>query len=157
MKGLGTTYVVDTNTLSQLGKTRRASTFFLEHARVPSEVLHEAAQFPDIEALRAIEAPTSADALRKLLEVMATIPPDDTSLVDLYANHGGADPLIIACALQGKDQEMQFLDPQEWCVVSGDKAVRAKANEFGLRSLTNEKFAALIDVADRPQSLSSPR
>jgi hypothetical protein len=157
MKTLGATYVVDTNTLSQLGKMRRTSRFFLEHARVPSEVLHEAAQFPDIEALRAIEVPTSAEALRKLLEVMATIPTDDTSLVDLYANHGGADPLIIACALQGRDQELQYLDPHEWCVVSGDKAVRAKANEFGLRSLTNTEFSALIDTADASQSSDSSR
>lgn len=32
---------------------------------------------------------------------MATISIDDTSLVDLYANLGNADPILVACALDG--------------------------------------------------------
>ena len=72
----------------------------------------------------------------------------DTRLVDLYANHGNADPLVVACALDGKEEDSQYLDPKEWVVVTGDEAVRDKAEEFGLKVVTNEEFAAIIDSAE---------
>lgn len=147
MSGLGTTYVVDTNTLTQLGRRRRSSSFFLERARVPSEVLHEAAQFPDLRALQDLEIETTPSVLRWLTQVMTAVPTDDTALVDLYANRGGADPLVIACALDGRDQESQYLDPQEWVVVTADNAVRASARAFGLQVLSNDRFAEIIDKA----------
>ncbi|KAE8762289.1 hypothetical protein [Georgenia thermotolerans] len=148
MTDFGTVYVVDTNTLSQLGRRRRAGTFFLEKARIPSEVLHEADQFHDLQALQGLEHPTTPSVLQWLTRVMATVPMDDTRLVDLYANRGGADPLVVACALDGRDRERQYLNPQEWAVVTADNAVRAKAEEFGLRVLSNTEFAALIDTAE---------
>ncbi|KQS98740.1 hypothetical protein ASG23_13430 [Cellulomonas sp. Leaf395] len=79
---------------------------------------------------------------------MATVPADDTALVDLYANRGNADPLVVACALNGQDEDSQYLDAPEWTVVTADNAVRAKAEEFGLRALSNAEFAALIDAAE---------
>lgn len=145
----GTTYVVDTNTLSQLGQRRRASAFFLARARVPSEVLHEAAGFPDIRALRRLEISTTPTVLRWVRRVMATVPTDDTALVDLYAGSGGADPLVIACALDGQEQEDQTLDPQEWAIVTSDNAVTARALALGLRVLSNIEFAELIDDSER--------
>lgn len=148
MTGFGTVYVVDTNTLSQLGRRRRASTFFLEKARIPSEVLHEANQFHDLHTLKGLEHPTTPSVLHWLTRVMASVPMNDTRLVDLYASRGGADPLVVACALDGRAHESQYLDPQEWTVVTADNAVRAKAEEFGLQVLSNTEFAALIDTAE---------
>lgn len=145
----GTTYVVDTNTLSQIGQRRRSSAFFLARARVPSEVLHEAAGFPDIQALRCLGITTTPSVLRWVKRVMATVPADDTALVDLYAGRGGADPLVIACALDGQEQEDQTLDPQEWAIVTGDNAVTAKATALGLRVLSNIDLAVLIDDSER--------
>lgn len=55
----GTTYVVDTNTLSQIGQRRRSNQFFLARARIPQEVLREAEGFPDIQTLRELGIPTT--------------------------------------------------------------------------------------------------
>src|SRR5690625_5410863 len=70
MNGFGERYVIDTNALSQLGKARRASTFFLEHALIPEEVMHEAAGFPDIASLRDNVHPTTPRVLHWLTEVL---------------------------------------------------------------------------------------
>ncbi len=115
---------------------------------IPSEVLHEANGFPDVEALRQIEYSTTPSVLRWLMTVMATVPPDDTDLINLYLNQGGADPLMVACALDARDRETQHLDPLEWAIVTGDKAVRAKADQFKVRVLTYAQFADLIDRSE---------
>jgi flavin-binding protein dodecin len=141
-------YLVDTNALSQLRRQRRASKFFRAYAMIPSEVLHEAEGFPDVEALTQIEYYTTASVLRWLMTVMATVPPDDTDLINLYLNQGSADPLMVACALDALDRERQHLDPLEWAVVTDDKAVMAKANEFKVRVLTYAQFADLIDGSE---------
>lgn len=73
---------------------------------------------------------------------MATVPKDDTALVNLYANKGGADPLLVACALDGMQETADQLFGPNWIIVSNDKAVRAKASEFGVESFTREEFAA---------------
>lgn len=148
MNDLGTRYVVDTNSLTQLGRKRRSRSFFRQNARIPREVLHEARGFPDIVRLRDNECATTAGVLGWLLKIMATVPTDDTTLIDLYAGRGNADPLVVACALDGQDQECQYLNPLEWVVVTADNAVRAKAEEFGLKVLTSAEFAALIDAAE---------
>lgn len=148
MNAFGTRYVVDTNSLGQLGHRRRSSAFFREVARVPSEVLHEAAGFPDVARLRENEHPTTPAVLRWLVTVMSTVPVGDTRLVDLYANHGNADPFVVACALDGQYEDSQYLDAPDWVIVTADQAVRAKAEEFGLGVLTNAEFAALIDAAE---------
>jgi len=153
VSGFGQRYVIDTNALSQLGKARRASTFFLEHAVIPEEVMHEAAGFPDIASLRDNVHPTTPRVLHWLAEVLSTVPDDDTRLIDLYANLGSADPLVVACALEGQEYDSQFLLAPEWIIVTGDEAVRAKAEEFGLKVLSNSQFAALVDEAGLEQDV----
>ncbi|WP_104082770.1 hypothetical protein [Cryobacterium sp. Y11] len=148
MKGFGQRYVIDTNVLGQLRRHRRASAFFRENAVIPSEVLREAQGFPDIDALRKNRLPTTPKVLNWLVTVMATIPAADTNLVNLYANLGGADPFVVACALNGQDVDSVYLDAPEWIVVTGDAAVRDKAEEFGLKVFSSGEFAAIVDSAE---------
>ncbi|MBM7830871.1 putative DNA-binding protein (UPF0278 family) [Agromyces cerinus] len=79
---------------------------------------------------------------------MSTVPARDKNLVDLYANHGAADPLVVACALDGRERDDLYLIAPEWVVVTGDKAVQSKAEQFGLTVLSNAEFAAVIDAAE---------
>ncbi|TFC33469.1 hypothetical protein E3O55_04050 [Cryobacterium sp. MDB1-18-2] len=118
---------MDTNTLSQIGRRRRDSDFFKVNVVVPEEVLREAREFPDVGSLRSLLYPTTAGVLEWLVQVMATIPVDDTRLVDLYRNKGGADPLLVACALDGQATDSVYLDAPEWVVVTADDAARRKA------------------------------
>ncbi|USQ79700.1 PIN domain-containing protein [Ornithinimicrobium faecis] len=148
MTAFGHRYVTDTNVLSQLGPRRRANAFFKENAVIPEEVLHEASGFPDIEALQANAHSTTARTLHWLSEVMRTVPEGETRLVDLYANLGNADPLVVACALEGREHDSQWLIRPEWIVVTDDGAVRDKAKEFELEVLNNSQFAARVDAAD---------
>lgn len=148
MSDFGQRFVIDTNALSQLGRQRRASTFFLENAVIPEEVIHEASGFPDIAALRDNVHPTSPRVLHWLSLIMASVPDEDIRLVDLYANRGNADPLVVACALEGQEHDSQLLLSPEWVVVTADEAVRDKAQEFGLAVLSNSEFSALVDVND---------
>ena len=145
MNDFGRRFVIDANALIQLGKKRRASEFFLENAVIPEEVMHEAAGLPDIAALRENVHPTSPRVVHWLSRIMASVPVKDTALVDLYANRGNADPLVVACALEGQEHDSQLLLSPEWIVVTADEAVRNKAQEFGLKVLSNSEFAALID------------
>jgi hypothetical protein len=147
MSAFGFQYVIDNNTLKQLSRPQRASKFFRQNVRIPSEVLHEARGFGDLADLRRNEYRTTPAVLLQLVRVMATVKTTDTRLVDLYANHGNADPLVVACALDGQDREGGLLLSNEWAVVTDDHAVRAKAEEFDLRVLSNAQFAALIDAA----------
>lgn len=142
--------MVDTNTLAQIGKRRRATQFFMENVVLPEEVLREARAFPDIGSLRNLIHPTTSHVLDQLIRVMATVPVDDTKLVNLYSNKGSADPLLVACALDGQARDGLFLDAPEWVVVTADEAVRAKAKEFDLKSLTNDEFVALVDASEVP-------
>jgi hypothetical protein len=156
MSWFGQRYVLDTNALSQLRRHRRESEFFREHTVIPSEVLHEAQGFPDIDVLRANLYPTTSSVLDWLVRIMATVPVGDTKLVDLYANHGGADPLVVACALDGKTRDGQFLGAPEWVVVTSDAAVRAKAEGFNLHVLNSAEFAAIIDAAEDQRPSDDP-
>lgn len=154
MNDFGTRYVVDTNSLSQLGRGRRSTSFFRSNARIPSDVLDEARGFPDHAALRELEYTTTATVLRWVTKVMATLPSGDMALVDLYANRGKADPFVVACALDGQHEDTQYLDGADWVVVTADKAVQAKAIEFGLTVRTTPEFARLIDTAARNMAAS---
>ena len=147
-----TYYFLDNNVISHLSKVQLASAFFKAHCRVPSEVFHEAGANAD---LRVALYPTTAVVLLALCEVMASIRPDDTSLVDLYANKGNADPLLVACALVEIRLSESFLVKPTWCVVTNDAAVRAKANDFSIETLSREEFFAAIDSAWGIQSWSS--
>lgn len=140
-------FVVDTNVLSQLGGSRRASAYFRKNARIPSEVLYEARGFPDYYALCKNEYATSPAVLNHLTRVLKTIETMDTQLIDLYANEGNADPFVVACALDGRDKDEYCLFGYDWVVVTGDRAVRDKAQEFGLKVLSKEEFASMIDAS----------
>lgn len=151
MSDFGQRYVVDTNALGQLKRHRRASAYFAEHAVIPDEVLKEAGGFPDIGILRHIRYPTTSQVLGWLVKIMATVPADDTKLIDLYANKGSADPLVVACALDGQANDSAYIDAPEWIVVTGDDAVRRMAEQFGLRVLTGVEFASVVDAdTDQP-------
>jgi hypothetical protein len=143
---LGRVYVLDNNALSFVKGEHRASSFFKMHCRIPQEVLHEAEGFPDIDELRQLEYPVTESVLRHLVEVMASVPVGDTAFVNLYANLGNADPLVVATALDGHRKNDLALFGLTWTVVSGDKAVQAKANEFGLDVMTNQEFLIVIDA-----------
>lgn len=145
MTDFGTRYVVDTNTLTQLGKRRRDSPFFKENVVIPEEVLREARGFRDYRSLKLQVYPTTTGVLELLITIMATLSSDDRKLVDLYANRGGADPVVIACALDAKAQATGQLFQPEWLVVTGDAALRDKALEFSLKVLSNAEFSHILD------------
>lgn len=147
MTSIGCRYLIDNNTLIQLSRAQRGSTYFTTCVRIPSSVLEEAQALPDHQALTRLEYPTSPSVLQHLISVMATLAPNDFSLVDLYANEGHADPFLVACALDGRANEEWTLFPHTWVVVSDDKAVRQKAAEFELSTLDNRQFAERIDRA----------
>jgi hypothetical protein len=148
VSAFGARYVIDNNTLNQLSRPQKASKHFRDNVHIPDEVLYEARESSDIADLRHNRYPTTQSVLTELVRVMANVPVDDTKLIDLYANQGNADPLIVACALDGENRDSQYLDAPEWIVVTSDKALRAKAEQFELRVITNSEFAALIDGAE---------
>lgn len=133
-------YLLDNNALSHLTRAQRASGFFRERCRLPSEVLHEAKGYPDAEAFKQVEYPTTARVLERLRVVMGTERIGDTALLNLYSNKGAADPMIIACALDAIGEAASLLFGPCWIIVSNDNAVRAKAREFEVESCTREEF-----------------
>ncbi len=140
------TYLVDNNVLSKLSREQRSSQFFRDQCRIPSEVLHEARDYPDINALKQLEYPTTPDVLLWMQQIMATIPPSDTALVDLYANKGNADPLILACALDAQRRDEVYLWATTWVVVSDDRAVQDKALELEVQMRTGAQFMATLSA-----------
>lgn len=146
-------YLIDTNALSRIGRKSRTSAFVMNNSRLPTEVLHEAATFPDIALLRPLEYPTTADVLNRLREVMATVRPGDHDLVDLYHARGNADPILIAVALDAINKSRSTLFEEDWQIVTDDKGVEKKAAEFHLTTITSADFDKLIASA----SSASPR
>lgn len=140
-------YFVDNNALSRLTRKQRSSAFFAQSCRIPTEVLEEASGFPDVDRLRKHEYKTGVPVLKRLIEVMQTVPTGDIRLLDLYANKGRADPIIVACALDARDNEMDTLLPRPCVVVTHDAGVRDKAVEFGFAVETSEHLAARIEAA----------
>jgi len=133
-------YLIDNNVLSHLTPNQRESAFFLEHCRIPTEVIYEAGSL-DEDSFKTVEYPTTGRVLAALRVVMASVPAGDTTLVNLYANKGGADPILVACALDGNFDTAEHLFGPTWSIVSNDKAVRAKAHDFDIEVFTREQFA----------------
>lgn len=133
-------YLLDNNVLSHLSPEQRASRFFRDQCRVPSEVIYEAGGLAEAKLPKEVEYPTTVRVLGILREIMATVPAGDTTLVNLYTNKGNADPLLIACALDAIRNDEQFLVRPIWLIVSNDKAVRAKADEFNIETRTREQL-----------------
>lgn len=137
-------YLIDTNALSRIGRTNRGSAFVRATCRIPSEVLHEADGFPDIATLRVLEYPVTADVLNLVRKVMATVPPGDKSLVDLYHVQGNADPILVATALDAIAKSEETLLVEDWQIVTDDDGVKKKAAEFDLRTVTSVEFMMLV-------------
>lgn len=138
-------YLVDSNVLSRLTRAQRATRYFRDNCSLSTEVLYEASGLPDHAELRRLEYPVSAGVLARLREVMATVPPGDFKLVDLYHNLGNADPILIASALEATEVAAATLFAVDWRIVTGDAAVVRKAAEFGVATLGFEEFVVLIE------------
>lgn len=137
-------FLLDSNVLSKTNPDQRSSELFRRGCRIPSEVLHEVRWLPDVEELKECEYPTSAAVLRALALVMDEIEPGETSLVDLYANKGNADPYLVACAIDGMGWTEDHLFGPNWVVVSDDNAVQRMADAFGVSILPSAEFLQLL-------------
>ena len=133
-------YLIDNNVLSHLTHAQRTSQFFSTHCRVPTEVLHEASGYTDAKEFADTEYPTTASVLDCMRRVMGAVLDGDTALVDLYANKGAADPILIACALEAADATQDQLFASTWFVVSNDKAVRTMCATLGVPALSRDDF-----------------
>lgn len=140
-------YLVDNNVLTRLGREERASVFLRSQCHVTEDVLHEARGFAD-ELGGVPVRPVSGAVLRSLAHVMGTVDPQDTSLVDLYANKGSADPVLVAVAIDMADEEAQTLVPRQVVLVTGDKAVALTAQRLGVSTLGFEDFQRVLRVAE---------
>lgn len=140
----GTKYLVDNNALGPLGDKCRRSAFFKQHCRVPEEVAHESRRAKHAPLLAPITVEMDPAILVELAAVMKTVPVGDTRLVDLYNNKGAADPILVAMA-HVLSTENLFSD--RWVIVTKDEAVKEKAKEFSIETVTPESLAALIDDA----------
>lgn len=136
-------YLIDNNALGPLGGGKKSS-FFREHCRVPAEVAHESRRAKHARLLAPVTVEMTPAMLAQLAEVMKTVPVGHTGLIDLYANKGTADPILVAMAVVLSTADL-FSDT--WVVVTEDKEVRAKATEFSIGTLTPKELAALIDAA----------
>jgi hypothetical protein len=145
-------YLIDNNVLSKLSLAQRSSQAFRARCVLPSEVLFEASGFPDIEALSQLEAPVTPQVLQQLQRVMRTVSVADFTLVDLYANKGNADPILIATALDKAANSADTLFPEEWRIVTDDVAVQRKAAESDVRVMSSGEFLARLAAigADGP-------
>ncbi|MGW6130805.1 hypothetical protein ACWFNE_12340 [Cellulomonas sp. NPDC055163] len=136
-------YLLDANVLSRLTPEQRASRFIKGRCRIPSEVIYEARGLPDAQLVEELEIRASTTMLERLRDVMASIAPEDHSLVDLYRNRGGADPILIASALAANSGET-LLWPTVWHIVTDDKAVRTTATFFDIPTLGRTELVELI-------------
>ena len=120
--------------------------FFRDYCQVTSDVLWEADGHPDEHLLSETAVDVNPAILEKIRTVMSTVGAGDKQLVDLYKNKGAADPGLIASVLEltAADDGMLFAD--EWALVTNDRAVREKAAEFGINSITPQDLADLIDA-----------
>lgn len=138
-------YLVDNNALGFIGTRRRSSHFFRTRCRVTEDVAYEARFTVTPSVLGGLIEPVTATALTKLKEIMSTVPPGDTTLIDLYDNKGAADPMLVATALVLNEIESQWLDGDEWVIATRDKAVRTAAALNGINVATPEELARVID------------
>lgn len=138
-----TYYLVDNNALLLLGRRRRLTTFFHQHCRITDDVAHEA-RF----VRNATLPPTvimSPWALELLKEVMRTVRPGDTDLIDLYKNKGMADPGMIAAALALAESDAELLFPDTWILVTSDRALNRLAKRMNVATTSPEALATVID------------
>lgn len=135
-------YLVDNNALFHIPRAMRTSEEFRNAVRLPSEVVHETGPYATKYDLQPLEYKPTPSVLRHLKDVMNQVPTDDFELVDLYAGEGAADPLLIACALDGAEQRRQVLVGEIYTVVSDDIAVREACERHQVRCTSAADFAA---------------
>ena len=138
-------FLVDNNAVSGIGFQRRKSKTFRNNALIPREVLYESRGAPDYGNFSHQEFPTSIRVLEILKEILKTVKPGDLELIDLFHNEGGADPLIVACAIEETEQS---LFAPEWVIVTNDKAVVDLAFEFNVPTMKVDEFKELIDSSE---------
>ena len=75
---------------------------------------------------------------------MRTVAVADFTLVNLYANKGNADPILIATALDKAANSADTLFPEEWRIVTDDVALQGKAAEFDVRVMSSREFLGTL-------------
>lgn len=145
-----TLYLVDNNAIVTLRRERISSLFFLTYCRVTDDVLREAQEHPDGALLTRNRYALTPTVLEQIRSVMKTIEIGDTSLVDLYANKGAADPGLIASARDAIAVDEWRLFATTWVIVTNDRAVEATAAEHCIPTLRPAALAALIDASSNP-------
>ncbi|GAA4076391.1 hypothetical protein ACFFOS_16905 [Nocardioides kongjuensis] len=140
-------YLVDNNALFQMPQDVRTSTLLREVARFPSEVIHEAGIYADRYDLTPLEYKTTPSVLEHLKEVMGRVPADDFELIDLYAGEGCADPLLIACALDGAQRLSESLIGEVYTVVTADIPVREACERHQVAWLSAADLAEQLSHA----------
>jgi predicted nucleic acid-binding protein len=139
-----THYLVDTNALSRLTASERASRFVRARCGITDDVLWESRDLADAANLQILVQPMTAHALALIKEIMRTVPVEDLKLVNLYGNKGAADPGLIACALAATARSQDTLFQQEWLVVTDDGEVRSKAERFDVEWMSSSDFVATL-------------
>lgn len=134
-------YLVDNNALFHIPQKVRTSKELRNVARLPSEVIHETGIYATRYDLSPLEYKSTPSVLRHLKEVMDQVPADDFELIDLYAGEGAADPLLVACALDGAEQHSQVLVGEVYTVISDDIAVRGACKRHQVRWMSATDFA----------------
>jgi len=142
-----TMYLLDNHVLGPLGPKRRASAFFRENCRIPKEVAYEARFFTYDDSLKPITVAMTPNILHWLVEVMKTVPAAPSKLIDLHANKGTADPVLVAMALAFNNPTVPSLFPDTWVIVTKDQAVILKATEMGIGTETPERLHEIMDAA----------
>lgn len=141
-------FMVDNNALMALGEHRRASRFFQEHCLIPEDVLYEARYLPDHALLSNLCVGVTPAIIGHVREVMASMKIGNTDLVDLYGNKGTADPVLIGSVTAAVEDEAGTLFPDDWYLVTSDKAVVVTAKAFRVRTKPPHELAQLIDETE---------
>lgn len=142
-----TFYLVDNNALIALTSRRVKTEFFGDHCRITADVLHEASGHPEQGHLAALAEATTSDVLEQVRVVMADVEVGDTDLVDLYGNKGAADPGLVATVLARAAAQDGHLFPDEWVIVTLDRAVQDAAKRQHVATMPPSDLAGLIDAA----------
>ncbi|MCR6030800.1 hypothetical protein GGQ22_05015 [Nocardioides sp. zg-579] len=134
-------YLFDNNALFRVPRTMRTSKELRMVVRFPSEVIHEAGPYATRYDLPPLEYMATSSVLRHLKDVMDQVPADDFELIDLYAGEGAADPLLVACALDGAEQRSRVLVGEVYTVVTDDIAVREACERHQVKWMSAADFA----------------
>lgn len=140
-------YLVDNNALVSIGTKRWKTAFFQKHCLITEDVAYEA-RFRARSLPTHLIVPVTPSILGHVSQVMKTVVPADTGLVDLYGNKGAADPVLVATAIALQAEESQSLVGDTLVIVTRDDAVSEKAHEFGIRTALPDELTALIDAAE---------